>query len=124
MNATMTKWLSTGSVATLLTIGVASMLPIQAALAGSMDMAKPATPAENESWAVKFEKEAADLNAKATEHAAEAARYRAMPGGASKQAAAYASMAGHCEISVESYRKAAKEALAMAALHRELAKAE
>lgn len=124
MNANMTMGLRASVLATVLTIGPAAMLPVQvAAAANSMDMTKAATPAENESWAVKLDKEAADDEAKAVAHASDASRFHGMgAAGGSKQTISYTSIAHHCETLAKKYYEAAKEARAMAALHRDLAK--
>ena len=123
MNANMTVWLRASALATLLTISLASMLPVQiAAAANGMDMTKAATPAENESWAAKLDKEAADDEVNAADHTANASRFHGMAAAGSKQAISYTTIANHCEALAKKYHEAAKEARAMAALHRDLAK--
>ena len=114
------NWVSTGAVVTMLTIGVVSMSPLQTTIASSADMPMPMTAADNEAYAVKLEKEAVDLEAKAKEHAADVANYRSRKGG--KQESAYATIANHCEKLAKYYSDAAIETHAMAASHRALAK--
>ena len=123
MKTNMTRSVWTSATAIMLTIGLASLSPLQVAFAAeAMDMTKAASPAENEAWAVKLDKEAMDLDAKVTEHTANASQFRGLAGSGSKQATDYTSIANHCDKLAQNYREAAEEARAMAALHRDLAK--
>ena len=88
----------------------------------SAEMSMPATAAEHNAEAAKYDEEATSLDAKAEHHAKLAKAYRARGGAGSKQATAFGSMATHCDQLADAYRKAAVEARATAQSHREMAK--
>lgn len=87
----------------------------------SAEMSMPATAAEHNAEAAKYDQEATSLDAKAEHHAKLAKAYRAR-GSGGKQATAFGSMAKHCDQLADAYRKAALEARATAQAHREMAK--
>ena len=86
-------------------------------------MHMPTTAAEHAAEAAKYDQEAADLQSKADHHTTMAGLYRGLAGGGGKQEVSYRSITNHCEHLAGFYLKAATEARAMAAMHRELAKA-
>jgi len=91
------------------------------AVAADVAVALPATPAEHEAEAARYEKESLDLEAKATEHTERAARYKArMIGMSRKQSSSYHGIYKHCERLAKAYRNAAAEAQEMAAMHRKM----
>jgi len=77
------------------------------------------TPADHEAIAVYFDKQAADAKAKAEEHRKMGEAYK-KGGGA---LAAKTHFHEHCEALVRSYTAEAKEYEALAASHRDMAKA-
>ena len=75
------------------------------------------TPVEHEAIAKMFEDEAASLTTKSEMHA-EMAKTYSLPGGKPYLAA----LAKHCTALENDYRAAAKQNLALAAIHRKMAK--
>ena len=112
------NWFTAGLLAGALAMGVVSVMPLRTALA---EGAVAATSVEHQAEAAKLDQEAAHLEAKAALHAKEAQQYRSGAGG-SKQATSFLSHAAHCDGLAKSYRGAAREARALAASHRAMAK--
>lgn len=112
------------ATATIAALGTGALVltPLVPA-AAETTMALPSTAAEHTAEAVKFDKEAQELNAKADHHTRLAAQYKARSSGGSKQEAGMRSLAQHCERLANAYRAAALEAREMAKSHREMAAA-
>ena len=95
-------------------------LPSVAAEAG---ISVPTTGAEHVAEAVKYEKEASELDAKAKLHSDLAAQYMARSKRGGQQGAALRSLGNHCGRLAKDYRATAAEAREMAKSHREMAEA-
>lgn len=104
--------------------GGALMVTMSPSVAAGEEVAIPNTAAEREAEAAKYEQEALDLEAKAARHTELAAHYRARLSGGSKQDSALRSLNQHCKRLANAYQNAAEEARAMAAVHREMGKAD
>ena len=120
------KPFTTGLVVTAVAMSLVSIAAFETLSAAPAAKLMPATAtmptaAEHEAEATELEHEAADLELKATQHAAEAARYRALAR-FSKFPLSFMSLANHCDGLAKTYRNAAHEALVMAASHRDMAK--
>jgi len=102
----------------------ALIVTMSPSVAADKEMTMPTTATEREAAAAEYEREALDLEAKATRHTELAAQYRARLSGGGKQASALRSLAKHCKRLASAYQKAAAEAREMAAAHREMGKAD
>lgn len=122
--AALAALLTTGGLAvTSLASAGAAETKMPADMKMSDDMPMPATAADHNGEAAKYDQEAASLDAKAGRHAKMAENYRAHAGAGSKQGANFQSLANHCSRLAKAYRDAATEARAMADSHRGMAKA-
>jgi hypothetical protein len=79
------------------------------------------TAADHEAIAAAYDKEAADLEAKAKDHMSMDKAYRSMSVG--KKGTAHVSMSAHCQKLVAQYTAAAEENRQLAQEHRAMAKA-
>lgn len=88
----------------------------------SMDMTQAVqsarTPSDHENLAEHYQDSAKEMQAKADEHKKLLAQYEANKGLYGKQAA---TLISHCQGLIRIYEQAAKENLAMAASHRQMA---
>ncbi len=96
----------------------------ETAEAAETPVAVPTTDAEHVAEAQAYEKEAAELTAKARRHASLAASYRARMSGGDKQTTSLRSLMKHCERLSKVYGEAAAEATEMARMHRDMARGE
>lgn len=85
-------------------------------------VANAKTAADHEAIAKLYEDEAATARKKADEHRKMGARYTHFEAGNPKAQLAHFNMPKHCASIVKNYEAAAKDAEAMAAGHREMAK--
>ena len=115
---TLVTMLSAAAVALMLSGGAwaANETPVSAA-----QIAAAKTAADHEAIAAAYDKEAADLEAKAKDHMSMDKAYRSMSVG--KKGTAHVSMSAHCQKLVAQYTAAAEENRQLATEHRAMAKA-
>lgn len=110
----------------IVSTGVAAVMLSGSAWASDDSMVTPAqiaaakTPADHEAIAAAYDKEAAQLESMAKEHAEMAAAYRA--GSLGNKGANPNAMAAHCDKLTQEFKAAAKQDRDLAAAHRQMAK--